>query len=110
MSKQPADSGRSGLRLQHVVALSHPDATEWVPVVTVSHNHPEHMGATKNAHLFDSYTREQGRGGFESGSRIATARPVHVHVDDLHHVSDAGDLPTYLVHKDIHLIKDDVRE
>ena len=109
-SIQEGDTGPSGHRNHPVVALSHPDANGWVPVAAVSHNHPAHMGATQNAQHFDTHTHAEGRGGFEAGSRIATARPVHVHVDDLHHVNAESGLPTHLVHEDIHGLKDAVRE
>ncbi len=107
---QPGDTGASGHRNHPVVALSHPDANGWVPVAAVSHNHPAHMGNTENAQRFDTHTHHEGRGGFESGSTIATERPVHVHVDDLHHVNHESGLPTHLVHEDINNLKDAVRE
>ena len=93
-----------------MVALSHPDAHGYVPVVAVSHNHPAHMGPTEGAHHFDQHTRHAGGDGFGHGSRIATARPVHVHVDDLHHVSHDSTLPDYLHRQDTHNLKSAVCE
>ncbi|KJA15472.1 hypothetical protein HYPSUDRAFT_220034 [Hypholoma sublateritium FD-334 SS-4] len=103
------DTGPSGHRNHPVVALSHPDAHGWVPVAAVSHNHPAHMGPTENAQRFDHDTHHGGHGGFESGSRIATARLVHVHVDDLHHVNADSGLPTHLRGDDTHNLRAAVR-
>ncbi|KJA22502.1 hypothetical protein HYPSUDRAFT_54842 [Hypholoma sublateritium FD-334 SS-4] len=106
--QHPGDSGPSGHRNHPVVALSHPDANGYVPVAVVSHNHPEHMGRTQNAQHFDEHTHAAGHGGFETGSRMATARPVHVHVDDLHHVNTESGLPARLHHEDTHNLKEAV--
>ena len=54
--------------------------------------------------------RHAGGDGFGHGSRIATARPVHVHVDDLHHVSHDSTLPDYLHRQDTHNLKSAVCE
>lgn len=106
---QEGDTGPSGHRNHPVVALSHPDAHGWVPVAAVSHNHPEHMGPTENAQRFDHDTHHGGHGGFEAGSRVATARPVHVHVDDLHHVNTESGLPARLHGDDTHHLQAAVR-
>ncbi|KJA15470.1 hypothetical protein HYPSUDRAFT_48404 [Hypholoma sublateritium FD-334 SS-4] len=103
--QHPGDTGPSGHRNHPVVALSHPDAHGMVPVVAISHNHPAHMGHTENAQHFDEHTHHAGGGSFDHGSRAATARPVHVHVDDLHHVSHDSNLPDFLHRQDTHNLK-----
>ena len=58
------------------------------------------MGSTSRASHYHANTNAETGRHFSSGSRVATERVVHVHHDDLHHVSHDSNLPTRLHEQD----------
>jgi len=89
------------------VALGPADHHGYVPVVSVSHNHPEHMSHNvQPASHYDHHTAKK----FQHGSGMAIGNPVHVHKDDLHAVGHNSHLPQSLHHHDAEALAHDVCE
>jgi len=97
--QHPGNSVHSGSERHPVIAVGHPDRHGYVPVVSVSHNHPDHMSDNiHGAHHYDQHTNKK----FQAGSGIAVGNPVHVHKDDLHYVGPNSHLPQQLHRNDAH--------
>jgi len=97
--EHPGNSVHTGSERHPVVAVGHPNSHGYVPVVSVSHNHPDHMtDNVHGAHHYDRHTEKK----FQPGSGIAVGNPVHVHKDDLHYVGHNSHLPQQLHHNDAH--------
>ncbi|PPR07782.1 hypothetical protein CVT26_014967 [Gymnopilus dilepis] len=103
--QHPGNSAHGGGTRHPVVALGPADHHGYVPVVSVSHNHPEHMSHNvQPASHYDHHTAKK----FQHGSGMAIGNPVHVHKDDLHAVGHNSHLPQSLHHHDAEALAHDV--
>ncbi|PPQ97654.1 hypothetical protein CVT26_002503 [Gymnopilus dilepis] len=85
----PDNSRHGGGTAHPVIAVGPANQHGFVPVVSVSHDHPPHMQS--NLHNAQAYDHR-----FQPDSHIAVGNPVHVHIDDLHRVGHNSHLPQQL--------------
>ena len=71
-----------------------------------------------DAHRYHVHSKPGGYGEFQHGSQVSVGHPVHVHINDLHHVQPGTppheaatktNMPSILHEKDIHKLRQAVR-